>query len=285
MDWEKKFLLPKFMESAMSFEYPQAFLWTERLIAFAVFLQTLEMIQIRKSFSASGIWSWKVLREDFQTFSNPVRFILDLLLEDRRFVVLLGLNLFCATLALVFPTALGWGILVGITLLIAARWRGTFNGGSDSMTLIVLGAVFIGRIGGEKDARFLAVAMGYIAVQLCLSYVIAGVAKLRRPAWRTGEALFSFLDSEYYSVPSGIRRFAQKGRRSPMAPFAAWLFLSFEILFPVALLGEKFCVLMVVMALFFHAATVWAMGLNRFWWVWISAYPSLFWTCQYLQEM
>jgi len=86
-------------------------------------------------------------------------------------------------------------MLFVITLLTSLRFRGVFNGGSDAMTLSVLLAL----------AFFPKNMAAYsIAIQVGISYCIAGWVKLKEPAWIQGRALKLFLSSERYSVPHSL---------------------------------------------------------------------------------
>src|SRR5581483_232816 len=87
---------------------------------------------------------------------------------------------------------------------ICLRWRGTYNGGSDYMTLLILLTVSAASLSGDHP-RVVSVALGYIAIQSALSYFIAGIAKIRHREWRTGEALSRLLNSPVYATPESAR--------------------------------------------------------------------------------
>ena len=51
----------------------------------------------------------------------------------------------------------------------------------------------------------------------------------------------------------------------------------FELAFPLALASLATLALALVGAACFHLANAFLFGLNRFFWTWIAAYPSLIW--------
>lgn len=147
------------------------------------------------------------------------------------------------------------------TLAIAYRSRGSYNGGSDSMLLVVALGLSIARLGAPR------VGHGYIALQLALSYVLAGVAKLRDRDWRAGTALPLIVALPHYGVPPRLAALLAR------AKLAGYLMLAFELSFPLAYFAPW---PYAVVALGFHLANAFAFGLNRFLWAWLAAWPAVF---------
>lgn len=256
------------------------------LLALSVALQSLELLSVRRDFAAQGVFSWQVIRDDVAALPRPLRALLDALLDDGRFVLLLGVQL---GLALVLPWTSGALVPLALLLtglLVCVRFRGTYNGGSDAMTLVVMLGLWVARLGPEPaHAGLLAgsvwqrAGLGYIGAQLVLSYLLAGVAKLREPRWREGRALPRLLRAHQYAVPASL----QHALSSPPRAFAAsWLVMLFECAFPGApWLGPVGCALVLAAGATFHLVNVVALGLNRFFWAWLAAYPALlFWSGQ-----
>lgn len=187
------------------------------MLAFALTLQSLEVLLIFSR--ARKIWnlSWS-------------------------FQALLWLRL-AASIALFFgsPPALVWFLLL-TTVLTAVRFGGTLNGGSDYMTVVALSSLLVpwGRL--------------YLAVQLTLSYFVAGLVKLRQRDWRNGSAL-----TRLTGLPRQL----------------AWPVLLWECTFPLAWLSHSLCLAYLAVGLVFHLANSKMLGLNRFFWIWLAAYPSL----------
>jgi hypothetical protein len=155
---------------------------------------------------------------------------------------------------------------------ILLRFNGPYNGGSDRMGLLVLyclcGAHLLPQ-GTLREAAF-----GYLAVQVVLSYFIAGQVKLVNPEWRSGRALADVFAFSAYPVSEQLRALAHRVR---LMRTMSWAVMLFEVVFPLALLEGRLLVLVLPVAALFHLANAFLFGLNRFFWVWIAAYPSILW--------
>lgn len=252
-----------------------ALLWSERLLALATFLQSIELLQIRSSWSEAGVWRWSSLRKDFR--SEWVRSFLGIFLGFSGFTVLIWVRLACSLGVWFFgPYPVFLAALFFSTWLIAIRWRGTFNGGSDAMTALVALSLWIAQSFSEVP-WIVRGCLGYIAVQATASYFIAGWIKLRSPHWRSGRALPVFFETPGYdSPPEWIR--ALCARRS-LACLAGFSVIAFECCFPLAWIGPRICLGFLGVALAFHLLNFWAFGLNRFFFAWMAAYPAIyFWS-------
>ena len=155
-------------------------------------------------------------------------------------------------------------------MLIGVRFRGTFNGGSDTLSVVLLCALCLPQLLTGEIAH--KAALFYIAVQLTLSYVVAGVAKLRHADWRSGRALSSLIDA--YGAPRWLVRALDGAARVRLL---SWGVLAFESAFPLAWSGPRACALFVGFGLCFHLGAWLLLGLNRFVFVWAAAYPALLW--------
>jgi hypothetical protein len=255
----------------------------ERVIALAIALSTLETWRMRHAAADDGVWRWEWVRRELAVFPRPVRALLDATLRYPRFLVLLGLRLVAAVTLLVPPAAAVPGValaalvvLLVSTLLLALRWRGSVNGGSDFMTLVVLSAL---TVAAAFPARPL-VALGatwYVAIQACNSYFVAGVVKLKSAAWRQGRALPVFLAGAVHDAP---RLRAAFERRPALARVASYAVMLLECSFPLALWRPEACVALCALALAFHVGNVYVFGLNRFLWAWAATYPALYYCSQ-----
>lgn len=248
--------------------------WTGKLIALAVFLQTLEFWRLRPTFSEKGFWKWSVLRQDFVGFPKLLRTGFDVILSDRGFAVVLIVRFIFSAIWMISP---GFASIAAPALFVAAlltsmRWRGTFNGGSDGMTLTILLAASVAALG--RDSAILTLgSLWFIAVQACLSFFVAGVVKIRQPTWRNGLALQEILRRTNYDVPLWLQRWSE--RRS-ICRIVSWSLMIFELCFPLALLSPQTAMIFIVAALGFQIVNFHAFGLNRFVFAWAAAYPAIF---------
>ena len=117
-------------------------------------------------------------------------------------------------------------------------------------------------------------AFGYLALQLILSYFVSGYVKILNPEWRSGQALRDVFLFSAYPVSEGMRDWAERPR---LLWVMSWAVILFEILFPIAFFLGDALILALIVAALFHLANAVLFGLNRFFWIWMAAYPSLLW--------
>jgi hypothetical protein len=255
----------------------EALSWSTRLCAASVALQTLELLAIRESFSERGVWRLSTLSSELEALPRPLRWLALRCLSYRPFLALLALQLAACLWLLARGPAPALLLLLLVTLLVCVRFRGSFNGGSDAMTMLVLLGLSAGTLFPDRPRVALG-GLGYIALQTTLSYFVAGALKLKQPSWRRGRALPAFFELPRYGVPSSARALA---KTPVLARAAAWGILLFECAFPLALLGPQLCAPLVAAALAFHLLNSALFGLNRFLWAWAAAYPALYYVIQF----
>jgi hypothetical protein len=217
------------------------------------------------------------LRPEHAALPAPLRWLFAAVLPYRPFLLLLALEL-------VFALLLALGVSGAATFLLFAqvavcvRFRGTFNGGSDYLTVLILLALSMRWLCGATPLAGKA-ALAYIAVQVTLSYFIAGVAKLKEAPWRSGAALRGFVTSESYGAPQFVRRLLDGKRRCLLL---SWAVLAFECGFPLAWLSPRACLPLLALGFAFHLGNSVVFGLNRFLFAWSAAYPALLFASQLL---
>lgn len=161
-------------------------------------------------------------------------------------------------------------LLTGLYLLHC--YQGPYNGGADRMGLLVLVCLTIASL--VPDRFWQEMALAYLAIQLVLSYFISGWVKIVNPEWRRGQALQDVFAFSAYPAVGTYRRMAS----SPILLLGlSWLVMVFELVFPLLLLTPYSLLLALLLAACFHLANAVFFGLNRFFWIWLSAYPSLMW--------
>lgn len=248
-------------------------LWaTERLSAVCVLLQSLEWLQVRAVFADQGVWRYALLAPEQRALPLGLSVLCRLSLPYSRFVALLGLRCAAALLVLFLGESRVWPFLCISQILVCVRFRGASNGGSDSMSVVLTSALSLPVLFGRTPLAIQA-ALLYIGVQVTLSYTIAGLAKLRQPDWRDGSALRHFVLSSPYGVPAW---FARLFEQRALAVLSSWAVLAFECLFPLAWLDPRLCLVWLACGAIFHAANVFSLGLNRFFWAWLAGYPAMF---------
>lgn len=245
--------------------------WVEKLTAIAIFLQTIELLLLRGSFSAKGVWRWSTLQKEYTSLPFGLFYVFQLLFDSRGLFILLILRSAVSITLFYSPSAPVVLILLLTTLLICIRWRGTFNGGSDYMTVVLLTALSLIYL-LPNVPQIQKAGLWYISIHLCASYFVAGLCKILRSGWRNGSSLKSFFLSKNYSVPDFLKA---KTRSSLFMKLLCWSVLLFEISFPVVFLSSQVAIVYLFAAVGFHLGTVYAFGLNRFLHIWVATYPAL----------
>jgi len=210
----------------------------EIILGFAIFQQSLEFMRGQQSEKMLGI-----------------------------FRALLAILLMLGFLPLLIESAL----LVTAVMLIR-RFQGPYNGGSDTMTVLVLLCLWLSHIAPTRYWQ--EIALGYLAIQLTLSYFQSGWVKVVNPEWCSGRALQQVFALSAYPVSENVRLWA--GRPQVMRAMS-WLVMVFELLFPLALFNQTLLTIALSIAALFHLANACLFGLNRFFWIWPAAFPVILW--------
>lgn len=247
----------------------------EIALAFAVFWQTLELLILRPAWDREGVWRIQDLLGDYDRLPKIARAELGVLFLPSVFLLVLWVRLAACVAVALFPlnaVLLGWIFLS--TCIIAVRWRGTFNGGSDSITAWSALGLFLSAW-VKAEPHLMKFGLGLIAVQLTASYFLAGFVKARNRQWWTGEALALFMATPGYdSAPERVRKWVIQPHRARLFSVGV---IFFELAFPLAWRSPWVCAALLAVAFVFHLGNFLVFGLNRFVWAWLAAYPALFW--------
>lgn len=170
-----------------------------------------------------------------------------------------------------------WALLVLVlhSVFMLRRFDGPYNGGSDRMSLLVLYCLCL----ANWEPAAAPFALGYLAMQVTLSYFISGKVKLLNRDWRDGTALQEVFAFSAYPVSEGLRQLAN---RPALLKGAAQGVIAMEVLFPLSLLHPIGLGAALFAMACFHMANACLFGLNRFFWAWLAAYPSLIWLQSHL---
>lgn len=173
------------------------------------------------------------------------------------------------------------GVLLVVSLRLVRHHGGPYNGGSDRIRLLLLAGLWASHLAdalaggaGPGGTMWTRLAIGYVAVQVLLSYTLAGYVKLVNPDWRRGLALADVFRFSVYPVSEALRAWAAS---RPLLFALSWVIILFEVLFPLALLQPAWLSAALAVALVFHLVNASVFGLNRFVWAWLATYPCLLW--------
>ncbi|MBT6427374.1 MAG: HTTM domain-containing protein, partial [Rhodospirillaceae bacterium] len=145
-------------------------------------------------------------------------------------------------------------------------------GGSDRMSHLILCCLCL--VYFMPTVQWREYVFGYLALQLTLSYFISGWVKIVNPDWRSGRALQDVFQFSAYPVSESLRSWADRPR---LLWAMSWAVMLFELIFPLTLLTQATLIMGLAVAATFHFANACLFGLNRFFWIWLAAYPSILW--------
>ncbi len=240
-----------------------------QLVAFSVILQSLELLCISREFKEDGLYPWSILRLEYP---RGIREFFSPFFSHPSFIFLIVVQLILSLWLFFQPAFFVCSSLFFTALFINIRFRGTFNGGSDKITMISLLALSIAT--WNPLSNFLMViGLGFLAFHSVTSYVFAGFAKLKEPSWRKGTVLSDLLRLPHYPVPNKIRQWVIL--RPGLLRVLTLFILGFECLFPLIFYHQTLAFIFLSMAFTFHILNVWLFGLNRFLFAWIATYPAI----------
>jgi hypothetical protein len=257
------------------------------LCAISVILSHLELVSISRFFE-EGAWfpaELSLLRNRWTStpfFESTFR----LLSSGKRFSFVLSLSIFGSALVLVAAferTPSPIGSLIVFVVLISQMLRMPYGlEGSDQMQIVVFGSLTLLNL-NPNDETIKAAIVLFISAQACLAYLTAGLAKVVSSQWRSGQAMKGIMATRIYG---SIRLHRLFGLWPPGGWIICWLVITFEVTFPVAIVcGPKSALGYLFVGTAFHLAIAVTMGLNCFFWSFISTYPALLWTSQKLNTM
>ena len=242
---------------------------------FSILLKFLEYLKIIKSFDKNGVLSFDIVGADI--FIGKAKFF-NLLYSKKglRLILITGLIVY-----LLLWFSLGnnvlFRILLGIFIVLhlIVHYRHNLGlDGADQMNLIISLTLLLCFC--FTDNSFIKqVGIIFIALQLSLSYLIAGIAKIISKTWRSGLATRGILSTNMF----GSKKLRNAlGANKNINIILSWITIIFEILFIAALFipSTKVLIIFLVCGVLFHLTNAIIMGLNDFVWSFISAYPAIY---------
>lgn len=252
-----------------------AIMMTARLVSFTLFIQGIEMLFITRKTAFLKIWSYENLKNDLQAGLPLPRRLVAFIFNESIFKAVISLQILVSAFGIFYANPLFFVALFITNLLICIRFRGTFNGGSDMMTFVLLTGILISLFGSSYEA-IRKLGMIYITIHTVYSYFKAGLAKMGSSDWSRGRALPAFLGRSLFS---DTQAFGQGlGKRNFLSTLLGLGVLAFELSAILLLIFPKLSVIYFIAVAFFHFVIYLGFGLNRFFWVWMTAWPAVLFT-------
>jgi hypothetical protein len=165
-------------------------------------------------------------------------------------------------------------LLTGLYLLnLLVKWRSFLTATAaeqlGSMILLCLVAC-----AWWPDLRFHALTLCAIAGYSLICYVTNGLIKLQEPAWRSGAALHRLIQLDTYSIPA-VKAWAA-GTDQRVIGWLSMGVICWELSAVAApFLPREGLYLFMAGGILFHLTVAMAMGLNTFFFTFLSTYPAI----------
>jgi hypothetical protein len=249
-----------------------------------ILIDSFEKISIYKEYLTGGLLSWNLLRKNsfFTSRSESFRNFIDIIFPARSWIFLIALRILCCIGLFVSPPdspllVFSYAILFIIGSLINLRNLAYGAEAENRFSLIIIGALLLRSL-LPTDIVTLAV-LWFIALQVCLSYLTAGVSKLRSASWRQGNG-FQYVVTSYELVPvKKINDFFEEHKG--LSLLINWLVIIFECAFPIVLFaGPVVLWIFLVAGIILHSSIAFGFRLGKFFWIWVATYPALIFIAQ-----
>jgi uncharacterized membrane protein (DUF485 family) len=256
------------------------------LVSVGCLIASLELLAIKWEFGTAGLFSWNVLRTLSRATLRLGAGKSNAVISHPGFVpAITGVRALAVVTLILFgnyhelSTAC---IIVVIAASVFMYWRAPLGmDGSDQMSILIFVAVTIYKL-FPGDIWVARASLWFIAIQGCLSYLVAGVAKLISPVWRNGEAVRRILGTRSYGSSKVAPLVAN---RRGVCIGLSWLLMLFECSFPLALaFGKTGFATFAVLGVIFHVTNALVMGLNTFVWAFVATYPAIFFCAMSFRE-
>ena len=256
----------------------------QRLVAVAVLLDALEILSRREDYGPKGVFHSDLVRTH-ERWGGPgvADWVLRRAMATDTFLLTVGAQVLAALVLLLNPGAAltAIGLMVALAGRLIMNLRTTYGmDGSDQMVVIVLASLTIAsfRVWDEGVA---VVCVIFVAAQVMISYLTAGVAKLVSPIWRRGEAIPAILRTASYGTEAaGIWLVKRRG----VAQALCLSIIAMECLLPFAVLtGVPGAWIFVAGGSLFHIGIAVLMGLNTFLWSFLATFPAVLFTARLLE--
>lgn len=231
-------------------------------------LLSWDLLRYAKPFFHSNIWITKALDVLFRYPTVLLLFVLRLLFAGGM-VFLSWKGIESRLLTILILGTSGLGILLG--------WRNIFsNNGSDQLTTIILIPVCIyTTFAADPLVRIMSIY--FIACQSELSYLTSGFFKLAHKNWRNGNTLKEVLSTSVW----GNRCVKSRLDKHPMLyKYGSYAVIGGEILLGCSFIFPPYiCICLLAAGVLFHLMVAIVMGLNTFFWAFLSTYSAVYYVC------
>lgn len=247
-----------------------------KMVALGMLICSLEYLRRPNSLDDAGLMSWPITRLRHQRLATGlVGASLDVAVRYPSVLVVLAVRaaLAVAVLVLPGPFAVSPVLIVPLaltTLLILLHSSYGLDGADQMLWILVAGLALVTWSSADYAPRLY---LWFVALQGCLSYFVAGVAKLSARGWRDGSFLVAIAQTSMYGRQR-ISAFLAAQRHTATA--ISWLIILWESAFPTVLVApHPIAAVLLCVGVAFHFVNAFVMGLNTFFVAFVATYPAI----------
>lgn len=254
------------------------YLITKYILILFLLIDAIELIHIIKSRNFVSIWSDKIIKQQLENYPITLKFLLKPFLLNLTFRFIPFINLSLAILLINYDYPSLFIIILYFRFIISIKFGGTFNGGSDSMIIVILIGLFISSLETQlPNLKSTSAGLIYIGLQSTISYLRAGMVKIKNPEWRNGVILPKFLIQSIYTQNKLDKLYFNylSTNKYQISTLLCNFVIFWEILFPISLFNTNILFVFLLIGITFHIVNIYILGLNRFLIAWVATYPAL----------
>ncbi|MFT5254472.1 MAG: hypothetical protein ACI87N_003544 [Flavobacteriales bacterium] len=255
------------------------FILSIKLLSLGLIVKSLEFLYTINDFSEKSIFSWKIIGTDYLLHSK-LNIFFKYIYSKNGMKILAVITIILSCSLLVFNSNYkGYNFILSVLLTINILYylRQIYGvDGADQMLFLItivllLCYLIFNTIAIKKTGAT------FIAIQLLLSYFVAGIAKLVSNSWRSGSAIKGILSTNTYGSKFTRDILTKKNRINKAI---CWMVILIEIAFPVIIfIPHEYIFYFLGLGFILHLSIAIIMGLNDFIWGFIAAYPFLYYVC------
>jgi len=260
-----------------------AILWVTRISVVYLIINCAEKLYAANQYKNSDILGWYDLRRHTYFLHRPnfIKAILNGIFCFNTWIALIALRGILAIMVLFlsasgFLTTLCLGAIFVIISLSNLRAKPLGAETEDRVMVMITGALFLRSL--MPDAYVTTICLWFIALQSCLSYVAAGLAKINNKSWLKGNGLYNvFTTGNFHSEKLG--QFAIDHWK--LVRLISWATIIIECAFPLVLIVKTpYGLFFLIWGLIFHFIIALIFKFGKFFLVWIATYPAILFVIQ-----
>ncbi|MFD2909765.1 hypothetical protein ACFSX9_13590 [Flavobacterium ardleyense] len=249
-----------------------AFKLSSIILSVGLVFDTLNFFLKKELYSDTvGLFQYDKLIHDKRKYFKNIYQRLPYLFSFKGYFALMIIRLICLLLLLL---SFHWSLFLLLFIIqLIFNLRNIYSlSGADQMQNIILFGLLI--ISFNINSNIASLTVFFISVQMLLSYFFTGFHKIKSKKWRNGDALLLVLNSETFGN-STFQKLLYNNKF--ISIIISWVIILVQLSFIIVLfINPQLTVYFLTILFLFHLSIAFSMGLNHFFWVFVSSYPIIY---------